>query len=464
MKQLSSITILFFLMMLNLPVFAQKESYDLVTYTAPDKWKKDTKENLVVFSKVDNAKGTWCQLSIVKSTISKGTIESDFESEWKQLAEDPYKSGKPAQELPVQEEDGWKTKSGVGKFVFNNADALVMVTTISGYERCISFVATTNTDQYMDEVQKFLESVEMVKPALSNNIESNTQKDTKPASGAVKDGYAFNTTNFDDGWTSIIKEDWVETTKGNVKVLLHYPKEGTVFPADPAPLTNAAWNILVAPRYGNLKNYRTTYISAYNRPTIGMGYATENATGKNVFVLLFRQSEGWIEFVTPDKESFIEQFKIDPETIDWNSNSDVVNPLAAMKGYNKFAVAASDINGTGKWNDHFASNTYYTNVYTGMSAGMSTYSSSQWFDFGAGNTYKWQLVAANSYGGVSKFAQAKGAGAFKMLNNWQIYFSDIEGKPKTYDVYFTANKGGRVLWMNDAEYKGSGIFTGYTKE
>lgn len=443
--------------------FAQKDSFDIITYTALKGWDKKDQSSFRAYSFINKKDKSWCQVAVYKSTASKGSIEADFESEWNELAATPYKITDAPEKSTVEQADGWKLMSGSGKFLFNDSNAVVIVTTFSGYNRCVSIVATTANQRYLQDIIDFIGTVDLKKPGTQttemNTIASN---DLGPDNTQRKDGYAFNTTNFDDGWTSVIKEDWVETTKGNIKVLLHYPKEGTIFPADPEPLTNAAWNILVAPRYSNLKNYRTAYISAYNRPTLGMGYATENATGRNVFVLLFRQSEGWIEFVTPDKNSFIEQYKFDPETINWNSNSDIVIPLANMKGYNKFAVAASDINGTGKWNDHFASNTYYTNIYTGMSAGMSTYSSSQWFEFGNGNTYKWQLVAANSYGGVSKFAQAKGAGTFKMLNNWQVYFSDIEGKPKKYDVYFTANKGGRVLWMNDAEYRGSGIFTGYT--
>ncbi len=321
----------------------------------------------------------------------------------------------------------------------------------------------TNNDVYTVNQNTQQQQQTNTQQTQEQQTEQNTVTTQQVNTPPVQDGFKFNTTNFDDGWTSVIKEDWVEVTKGDTKVLLHYPKEGTIFPADPEPLTNAAWNILVAPRYSNVINYKTTYISEYNRPYLGMASATETATGKNVFVLLFRKGEGWIEFVMSDKNSFIEQFKFDPETIRWDSNSDLMNPLARMKAYNKFAVAASDIANTGRWSDHFASNTYYTNIYTGNSAGMSTYSSSQWFDFGADNSYKWQLVATNSFGGSTNFAQAKGEGTFQSLNDWQLSFSDIEGKPKTYDVYFVATKGGRVLFMNDAKYPGSGVFTGFSK-
>jgi hypothetical protein len=134
--------------------------------------------------------------------------------------------------------------------------------------------------------------------------------------------------------------------------------------------------------------------------------------------------------------------------------------MKKMETYNRFAVAATDLQG--KYTDKFASNTFYTNVYTGLSAGMSSYSSTQWFEFGNGQSYKWQLIASNSYGGNTAVASAKGAGSFTLLNNWKMKFSDIEGKPCSYDVYFSAIKGGRILWMNNAEAPGSGIFTGFS--
>ena len=251
----------------------------------------------------------------------------------------------------------------------------------------------------------------------------------------------------------------MEVTKGEIKVLLHYPKEGTIFPADPDPLTRAAWNVLVAPRYSNLKNFRTTYISSFERPYMGYGTANDITTGKERYVVLFRQgSTGWIEIIAPDKNSFIQNFNLDPDGINWNSETDLINPLAKMQNYNKFAIAVSDFEG--KWSDRFSSNTYYTNIYTGNSAGISTYTSSQSFEFN-GSNYVWKLVAVNSYGGRSEFGQGTGNGTFKVLNNWQIYFSEMEGKPKTFDAYFSAVKDGRILWKNDTQYPGTGILTGF---
>ena len=313
-----------------------------------------------------------------------------------------------------------------------------------------------------------------------NDVPSSTQNNTNKTS--TQNGFTFSTTNFDDGWTSTIQEDWVEVNKGNIKVLIHFPKEGTTFPAEPDVLTKAAWNILVSPRYSNLKNFKTSYVEDSKRHYLGMGYATENKTGKSVFVVLFRRGGGWFEVVTPDNISFTQEFLFNPESIRWGSISDfsggwllnnsngvtvkadpeIFDKLENMIGRNKFAVATADLNNTGEWKDRFSSNTFYANYYTGAYAGMGTYSSSQSFEFDSNQTYKWHLVAVNSYGGAANVAQAKSSGSLKMLNNWQILFSNMEGKPKTFDVYFSSIKGGRVLWMNDAKYPGSGIFTGFS--
>lgn len=262
--------------------------------------------------------------------------------------------------------------------------------------------------------------------------------------------YTFTITNFDDGWTSTVKEDWVEVKKGTMTVLLHYPKEGTIFPADPEPLINNAWNILVAPRYSNIKNYKIAEtIADYNRSYFASATLTDSS-GKEVYVAIFRKGDtGWIEFIAPDKQTFIDYFGIDSDEITWESDLNIYNPLVVMAGYNKFAVADADLPGT--WSSDFASNTFYVNIYTGWTEGMSTYSSNITYEFGA-KSYNWSLVATNSSGGHTDVAQANSSGSYSVKDNWQIYCSNIDDKPKTYNAYFSCIKGARFLWLQDSEY------------
>jgi len=447
--------ILFSLFCFTAPIlFAQKQTYDLVSYNPPSGWKKEVKTNMTVYTMTDNKKNSWCQIFLVKSTISKGSIEADFESEWREFAVTSYKPTETPNISEVQEVDGWKLRAGSAKFVFNGHDGIVIVNTFSGFNRCLSIVAATNNMEYMQQFYDLLETIDLAN--LSTNT-THTQTTTVPAGN---NNFAFSTTYFDNGWTSTVQEDWVEVTNGSMSVLLHYPKEGTIFSADPEPLVNAAWNILVAPRYSNLKNYKTAYITTYDRPYLGMGYATDNTTGKNVFIVFFRQGNtGWLEFVAPDKNSFIQQFKFDPETIQWDSNADLMIPLINMTGYNKFGVAASDLKG--KWTSDFTGIQQLYNVYTGQYAGMNINQSNEEFIFSAGNSYNWKLLVVNGMVGNAKYTEVKSAGQFTVPNNWQIYFSRIETGPRTFHAFWSCIKGARILNLLDANASGSGIYTKY---
>jgi hypothetical protein len=444
--------------------FAQQETFGHVIYTAPSGWKKEVRDYSVVYSSTNTKTKAWSQIAVYKETASKGSIDLDFDNEWAEIVK-PLGAASPAQYSEVQEVDGWKIKNGHANFTFNGSSASASLTVFSGYNICFSIIGNTNSGDYLPAIQNFLSGLQLTRPDNTQPLPAEPPVNQAPENApAFKDNFAFNTTNFDDGWVSAVQPDWVSVTKGNVKVLLHYPKDGTIFPADPGPLTDAAWNILVAPRYSNLQQYKTSYVNTYNRPYLGMGYLTDNSTQQKVFVVLFRQSAGWVEAVAPDKNTFIQYFKFDPETIRWDSDPNVLTTLDGMISRNRFAVAVSDLNGTGKWDNRFSSNTFYSNYYTGAYAGMSTYSSSQWFVFGNNQTFTWELIAANSAGGVTKTANAKGGGKFVSVNNWQLSFNKIEGKEKLYDVYFSAIKDGRVLFMNDAKYPGSGVFTGYTRK
>lgn len=453
------------LLILSLVSGAQQQKFDLISYTAPKGWKIESGPNAVQLSNENKTDGSFCMITVFKSIPGTRNSKENFDAAWETLVKEMVKvSGNPEMQ-PAAKEDGWEALSGYSPFESNGQKGIALLVTSSGYDKMVNILVLTNTNAYESELSAFLESVSLAKPAAGKTNTGNTGAitgnsiQTQPVqTKAISTGFAFNTTNFDDGWTSTVQEDWVEVTKGNIKVLLHYPKQGTIFPADPEPLTNAAWNILVAPRYSNLKNYRTAYITTYNRPYLGMGTATENKTGRNVYIVFFRQGEtGWLEFIMPDKNTFIQYFKFDPETIRWDSESSLMDPLVKMVSYNKFAVAASDFKGT--WTSDFTGVQQLYNIYTGNYAGMNINQSNQTFQFSAGNNYSWKIIAVNGQVGSMRYGQAKSAGKFSVPNNWQVKFSEIEGKPKTYHAFFSCIKGARILHLLDAQYPGNGSYT-----
>ncbi len=445
-------------------VSAQKQNFDLATYTPPKNWKKQSSQNAVQFTREDAATGTYCLITLYKSISGKPDSKENFDLAWETLVKEMVSVTTKPEMQPAATENGWEVQSGYAPFESESSKGIVLLVTSSRLEKMVNIIILTNTDAYQTEMSAFLESITLNKPTGTvkppDKPKTNTVITQQQIPAAKKDGFAFATTNFDDGWTSTVQENWVEVTKGNIKALIHYPKEGTIFPADPDVLTNAAWNILVAPRYSNLKNYKTSYISTSDRPYLGMGYATENATGKNVFIVFFRQGQsGWIEFIVPDKNTFIRQYKFDPETIKWDSESSLMNPLAQMVNYNKFGIAATDFKG--KWTSDFTGIQQMYNVYTGQYAGMNMNQSNEEFVFNAGNTYNWRLLVVKGMAGTAKFNEVKSSGKLTVSNNWQVKFSMIETRARTYHAFWSCIKGARILNLLDADYPGSGIYTKY---
>lgn len=159
------ITLLLFLFFI-LPVHAQNETYDLLTYKAPLKWTKDLTDNNTSYTITNKKNNTWCRIGIIKSTISKGNIEADFESEWKEIIVKIYNPVDQPTVSEVKDADGWKIKAGNAKFIFNKKEALALLTTASGYNRCMSIVAVTNSQVYLKDIEALLASINLIKPEI----------------------------------------------------------------------------------------------------------------------------------------------------------------------------------------------------------------------------------------------------------------------------------------------------------
>ena len=612
----------------NAALAQNRDSFDLVKYAVPQGWKKEVKPNTSTSYTITNQqKKTYCQINIMLSVNSKGGIKEDFESEWRGLIVEFYKVTDTPQVTEPTSDSRWTVQAGMAQFKFNNENALAMLTTMSGFGKTVSIVTVTNSQDYVQSIQSFLESVEMKMPDTSsktsadNNlsgssivgtwgiaksvnqqyndyknayassnygyihsqytfnengtysfyiktfkmtfdkilltrengtykingdqitvipeksvIEAWSKKDGVDAWGKLlttqnkklekvtyqftkhyfsgiqvwnlvlqapvpterdgpytgnltfknawlyapistgnpaielpatqqvtaaattkgtvqpnsAKGFAFTTTNFDDGWVATVQEDWVQVKKGNIMILIHYPnKRADEYNSVLLDGLKNAWNVLVAPKYSSASNMEFKPISSWESIEFAEADVVERATGKTLHVVLFKKNSTsgrgkYLEFIAPDKKSFEQEFG------PYHQSSSGWEKIESMGGYNKFAIAASDLRG--KWTNQFSGTTQYVSAVTGLDAGMTSHASVQNFDFGPGNIYKWDLSVASGVVGNLKFQNVNSSGRFSMSGNWQVNFSDIEGKPRTYDTYFSCVKGLRILWVNDVAY------------
>ncbi|MDZ7607629.1 MAG: hypothetical protein U5K79_19020 [Cyclobacteriaceae bacterium] len=55
-------------MIITCGAIARAETFDLTTYTPPDGWENETRENFVSYTKTDEVKRTWCSIYAYTST------------------------------------------------------------------------------------------------------------------------------------------------------------------------------------------------------------------------------------------------------------------------------------------------------------------------------------------------------------------------------------------------------------
>ena len=438
------------LVFLVLPVYclAQQQTFDITTYSAPKAWKSQSSESTIQFSTEDEAKGSYCLIMLFKSLPGMADSKANFDAAWETVVKEAVTVSSPPEMQPAAIENGWEALTGYAPFESNGSKGVVMLLTSTGYEKMINILILTNSDIYEKDISDFLGSLHFKQlSAPSNKPATDPSKIATPNTVTKKDGFAFNTTHFDDGWTSTVQEDWVEVTKGSIKVLLHYPnKKADVYNSVLKEGDYNAWNTLVAQRYSNMKNFEWRTIQSYESISFVEADATEIKSGKTVHIVLFKKhySNGngrYLEFVTDSKAAYEYEFGAYHSTsYDWDKP-------ANMQFRNKFSVAANDLIGTWTTSDYASVSYYYVN--SGGLAGTSTTSTADEFTFSSGNNYQSQHSGASGEVGNIKFSNQVYKGK-SSVSNWSITLTNrFHGATENYDCNFEAIKGGRILLMTD---------------
>ncbi len=160
---ISSIIKIFLLLIISANCFAQKETFDIVTYTPPKDFKKESKEGVVNYTNVNSAEGAFCVITIYASTASTGDANKDFKKEWKELVVTPYKAeANPATETQTNA-GGWKVVAGAAPVKLDGNDVYIMLTVVSGFGKNISIRTSVNDKSYLAQVDALFETMELDK-------------------------------------------------------------------------------------------------------------------------------------------------------------------------------------------------------------------------------------------------------------------------------------------------------------
>ncbi len=416
---------------------AQPIQFDKVEFIKPMGWNMDKRSDVIQLS--INEGDAYDMVGIYAATNSFGAAKENFNQVWEKVAKQMIPDAINPQPKSSTSQNGWEILSGSTSFkdgVRSGSLTQIVATQDPLYT---IVVAISNTNKYQPAISAFIQSLKFLPLAKEIPQTNNLSKSAT--------SFSFTTTTFDDGWIATAENDFVNVTKGNFQILIHYPNaQADAYNSVLRDGLLNAWNILVAPRYSNIQNFALKPIQSFESISFAEADATERATGKKVHVVLFKKhfSSGngrYLEFTAPDRQSFEQEFgPYHNDEFGWDK-------LSNMQYRNKFAVAAPDLSGTWSASD-YASLTYYY-VNGGGFAGATATSIAHEFTFNANGTYQSDHAGASGTVGNQKFSRQVYSGQFS-IKDWNVTLSNrFQGQPESYACQFEAVKGGRILLLTD---------------
>jgi hypothetical protein len=155
-------------LLLYAAAYCQKKNFDIVTYTPPAGWTKQETEKAVIYLTENKNTGGFCLLSILISRSSAGKAETDFTNAWNEYIKKGYDANaKPASQEKAKADNGWEVISGASAIKLETADALALLTVMTGEKLTFSVVAVLNDTVYFSSIDKFLEDLDINADALA---------------------------------------------------------------------------------------------------------------------------------------------------------------------------------------------------------------------------------------------------------------------------------------------------------
>jgi hypothetical protein len=152
-----------FMASISIQAFSQTETFDIVTYTSPKEWKKDSKTGVVNYTKVNTTTRGFCVIALFASKVSTGDAQKDFIREWNDLVATPYKVEESPKPETQSTEEGWTIVAAASPAKIDGVDVYIFLTVLSGFKKTVSIRSSLNDEAYLPEMTAFLETIDLDK-------------------------------------------------------------------------------------------------------------------------------------------------------------------------------------------------------------------------------------------------------------------------------------------------------------
>ena len=158
------------------PVSSQSEKFDITTFTPPTGWQKDTKQSYVSYITANQSTGGFCLIVLYSAIPGNNDPVQDFQKEWNDLVVNAYGAEQNPKTETETNPEGWKVTAGAAAVQKDNISSYIILSVFSGFGKTISVLANLNDQNYIPEIDKFLDNMKPDKTAsLANKTPNNNQ-------------------------------------------------------------------------------------------------------------------------------------------------------------------------------------------------------------------------------------------------------------------------------------------------
>ncbi len=159
------------------------ESLGAISFVAPPGWKRKATPDFVSFELTDSKRGAWAVLGVYRDQPGSGNAAQDFAAQWAQIVGAQFNVPVPNEIDTTQHPGGYDIKVGGTQVQSQAGPAVAILVVASGHGVAISALLLTNHNDYVPEMDKFLQGVKLDVPKPGST--PSTQRSAAPAQTAA---------------------------------------------------------------------------------------------------------------------------------------------------------------------------------------------------------------------------------------------------------------------------------------
>lgn len=163
---LKSIKVLVLLQLLAVVGLAQ-ETFDQVTFTAPEGWQRSADGDAVQFTKQKG--GELAILMLFRSLPTSKDPKETFDASWKSLVKGLLTKVDAPTMQPTVDKSGWTIESGAAVGEKDGDRVVAMLLSATGGRKVVNLLLLTNGESFQTEIERFISSIDLERVPLQTS-------------------------------------------------------------------------------------------------------------------------------------------------------------------------------------------------------------------------------------------------------------------------------------------------------